>query len=368
VLPSFGIFSEIISVYSGKRIFGYVSMVFAAISITMLACLVWLHHFFTMGAGSDVNAFFGISTMLIAIPAGVQLFNWILTMYRGRIRFMTPMKWFLGFASLFTFGGMAGVLLATPTADYQLHNTLFLVAHFHTMIVSAGLFGIFAGITYWFPKIMGFKLNEKWGNRAFWLWLTGFFVSFTPLYILGAMGAVRRMDHYDVSTGYQPLFIVAGIGVCIIAAGAIAQLIQVAVSYKERKQNLDRSGDPWDAHTLEWATSSPIPFYSFVNTPTVHTRDALWEMKREGTAPSMSKAPVTYEDIELSQNTGMAIYLSLFAFLLGFALVWHILWLIVLGLGGAITCVIIRSFDEHTEYILPAAEVERLEKIRMEAR
>ncbi|HEX4103975.1 MAG TPA: cbb3-type cytochrome c oxidase subunit I, partial [Candidatus Paceibacterota bacterium] len=227
VIPAFGIYSEIVSTFSQKPLFGYISAVCALFGITFLSCLVWLHHFFTMGAGADVNAFFGISTMLIAIPAGVQLFNWIFTMWRGRIRFLTPMYYFLGFVALFTFGGMAGVLLASPAADYMLHNTLFLVAHFHTMIVGAALFGIFAGIAYWAPKILGFKLNEKWGKRAFWLWLVGFFTSFTPLYILGFMGATRRLDHYDASTGYQPLFIVAAIGVCIIAAGAITQVIQV---------------------------------------------------------------------------------------------------------------------------------------------
>src|SRR5581483_11370151 len=162
-------------------------------------------HFFTMGAGADVNAVFGISTMLIAVPTGVQLFNWIFTTFRGRIHFKTPMYWFLGFVSTFTFGGMAGMLLASPASDFQLHNTLFLVAHFHTMIIGGALFGIFAGITYWFPKITGFTLDETWGKRAFWLWLVGFFVSFTPLYILGSMGATRRLDHYDVATGFQPL-------------------------------------------------------------------------------------------------------------------------------------------------------------------
>jgi cytochrome o ubiquinol oxidase subunit I len=359
ILPSFGIYSEIVATFSRKRIYGYVSMVCAAISITLLACLVWLHHFFTMGAGSDVNAFFGITTMLIAIPTGVQMFNWILTMFRGKIHFSTPMYWFMGFVSTFTFGGMAGVLMASPAADYQLHNTLFLVAHFHTMIVGGALFGIFAGITYWCPKVLGFKLNEKWGRRAFWLWLVGFFVSFTPLYILGFMGATRRLDHYVASTGYQPFFIVAGVGVVIIACGVAAQVIQFIVSIKERKQNLDTTGDPWNGRTLEWATSSPAPFYSFPVTPEVHSRDPFWEMKKEE-----NKKPVHYENIEMSKNTGMAIYLSGLAFLVGFGFVWHIIWLAVAGIVGIITCIIVQSFNEHTEYVIPAAEVERLEMAR----
>lgn len=356
VLPSFGIFSEVVSTFSQKRLFGYASQVLAAFGITAIACLVWLHHFFTMGAGADVNAVFGISTMLIAVPSAVQVFNWIATMYRGRIVFATPMYWFLGFAALFMFGGMAGVLLATPAADYQLHNTLFLVAHFHTMIVGVGLFGIFAGVTYWFPKIFGFMLNEKWGKRAFWLWLAGFLTAFTPLYVLGSMGATRRMDSYAAATGFQPLFAMAAAGGLLIAAGFLAQIVQLVVSILERDQNR-AGGDPWDARTLEWSTPSPVPFYNFAYTPQVRSRDAWREMKRDGTAD----APKKYEDIELSRNTGMAIYLSGFVFLLGFALVWHILWLGVLGLAGSIACVIVRSFDEHTEYVLTAAEVEKLE-------
>lgn len=358
VIPSFGIFSEVVSVFSGKRIFGYVSMVCAAICITLLSFLVWLHHFFTMGAGADVDAFFGIMTGIIAIPTAVQIFNWIATMYRGRIRFTTPMLYFMGFVSLFTFGGMAGVLLSLPGADFELHNSLFLVAHFHTMIVSAALFGIFAGITYWFPKVIGFKLNERIGRKAFWLWIIGFFLSFTPLYILGFLGATRRLDHYDASTGWQPFFIVAAIGVCFIAAAALMQVWQIIVSIKERHENRDTTGDPWDGHTLEWATPSPVPFYSFAVLPEVTTRDPLWEMKKQGASP----IPKEYHDIEMAKNTGLAIYLSGFVFLAAFGLVWHIGWLAIGGLIAAVACVIIRSFDDETEYILPAAEVERMDK------
>ena len=362
VIPAFGIFSEIVATFSGKKIFGYVSMVCAAICITLLSFLVWLHHFFTMGAGADVDAFFGIMTGIIAIPTAVQIFNWIATMFRGRIRFSTPMMYFMGFVSLFTWGGMAGVLLSIPGADFELHNSLFLVAHFHTMIVSAALFGIFAGITYWFPKIMGFKLNERVGRRAFWLWVVGFFVSFTPLYILGFMGATRRLDSYAASTGYQPFFICAGIGVCIIAAGVLTQVWQVYVSVRDRKKNMDTTGDPWDGRTLEWATSSPVPFYDFAKEPVVSSRDEFWEMKKRGDWPH-AVAAAKYEDIELSRNTGMAIYLSGFFFLFSFGAVWHIIWLMALGFIGCIACIIIRSFDEDTEYTIPAAEVEKMEQL-----
>ncbi len=356
ILPAFGMFSEIVSTFSQKKIFGYTSMVCAALAITALSFLVWLHHFFTMGAGADVNSFFGIVTMLIAIPTGVQVFNWILTMFRGKVVFATPMCWFMGFACLFSFGGMAGVLMAAPPADFQVHNSLFLIAHFHTMIIGGAFFGIFAGISYWFPKITGFKLSERLGKRAFWLWLIGFFVSFVPLYLLGLMGATRRLDHYSSSTGWQPLYITSAIGFLIITCGIIVQIYQIVVSIKERKQNLDTTGDPWNARTLEWATSSPPPFYNFARIPTVTSHEAFWDMKKE------QKSPKRYEDIWLPKNTGMGIYLSGFAFLAGFALVWSIYALAILGLIGVIACIIIRSIDEETEYLIPASEVARLER------
>jgi len=374
ILPAFGIFSEVVATFSQKRLFGYASMVGAAIIITLLSVLVWLHHFFTMGAGADVNAFFGIMTMIIAIPTGVQVFNWLATMFRGRIIFASPMYWFMGFISTFTLGGMAGVLMGIPGADFQLHNSLFLVAHFHTMIIGGALFGIFAGITYWFPKVMGFKLNERLGKYAFWSWIIGFFTAFVPLYILGFMGATRRLDHYDASTGWQPLFMIAALGLGIIACGAAFQIAQMIVSIKQRKQNIDTTGDPFDAtqgrsersrmsdpwsgRTLEWATSSPPPVYNFAIIPEVRGRDAFWEAKKRGIEKSEK---TRYEDIEMPKNTAMGIYLSGFAFLFGFAIVWHILWLALLGLFGAIACIIVRSFDEETEYVIPAAEVAKIE-------
>lgn len=356
VLPAFGMFSEIISTFSQKKIFGYVSMVWAAIWITLLSYLVWLHHFFTMGAGPKVNSFFGIVTLLIAIPSGVQVFNWILTMYKGKVSFTSPMCWCVGFICIFMLGGMAGLLLANPPADYQVHNSLFLVAHFHTMIIGVALFGIFAGINYWFPKIMGFRLDERLGKRAFWLWLIGFFVSFGPLYLLGFMGATRRLDHYAASTGWQPLFITATVGFFIILCGMATQVYQIIISIKNRKQHVDTTGDPWNGRTLEWTTSSPPPFYNFAVIPTVAGREEFWDMKKNRRKPKKQ-----YEDILLPKNTGMGIYISGFAFASGFAIVWHILWLTVLGFVGIIACIIIRSCDENTEYVLTAAEVEKIE-------
>lgn len=359
VLPAFGMFSEIVSTFSQKKIPGYPSMVCALIAITFLSYLVWLHHFFTMGAGANVNSFFGIVTMLIAIPSGVQVFNWILTMFQGRVVFASPMYWFIGFLCTFMIGGMAGVFMASPPADFQVHNSLFLIAHFHTMIVGVALFGIFAGVTYWFPKIFGFRLDEKLGKRAFWFWFTGFFVAFVPLYLLGFMGATRRLDHYASSTGWQPLFITAMIGFLLISCGVAVQVYQLIVSIKRRKKHLDTTGDPWNGRTLEWSTRSPPPFYNFAVIPTVSSSEEFWEMKKRGEKPTKK-----YEKITLPKNTGMGIYISAFAFAAGFALVWHVVWLAILGVAGTIACVIIRSFDEETEYELSAAQVEHYEKQR----
>jgi cytochrome o ubiquinol oxidase subunit 1 len=280
-LPAFGIFSEVVPVFAGKKLAGYASMVYAVAGIVLLSFLVWVHHFFTMGAGSDVNAFFGIMTAVIAVPTGVKMFNWLFTIYKGRIRFFTPMYWFLGFMVLFTIGGVAGVILAEPVASYQLDNSLFLVAHFHTMIVSGVLFGYFAGFTYWFPKIFGFKLDEKLGRRAFWCWLLGFILAFGPLYILGFMGATRRLNHYSASLGWQPLFIVAGIGASLIAVGFVIQILQVAKSIKQRTSHMDTTGDPWGGRTLEWSIPSPAPSYNYAIAPVVTRRDEFWYEKEE---------------------------------------------------------------------------------------
>ncbi|HVZ12270.1 MAG TPA: cbb3-type cytochrome c oxidase subunit I [Patescibacteria group bacterium] len=357
ILPSFGIYSEVITTFSQKKVAGYTSMVLAGALIAFIAMLVWLHHFFTMGSGADVNAFFGISTAFIAIPSGVQIFNWISSMYKGKIRYEVPMYWFLGFAILFMIGGTAGVLLSVPSADFQLHNSLFLVAHFHTMIIGGALFGIFAGITYWFPKVTGFKLHERLGQYAFWCWLVGFIVSFTPLYILGSMGAARRLDHYDVSTGWQPLFILAGFGFLIILTGAMLHVVQIAVSIMQREKLKDTTGDPWNGRTLEWSTASPPPFYNFALVPRVTSRDAFWEMKKNEKIIENPK----YEDIEMPKNTALGIYVAAFVFLIGFGMVWHLFWLVAIGFIGGIVCVIIRTFDEDTEYVVTAEQVKKME-------
>ncbi|MGH7157191.1 MAG: cbb3-type cytochrome c oxidase subunit I, partial [Candidatus Saccharimonadales bacterium] len=362
VLPAFGIFSEVVSTFSGKRLFGYTSMVYAIWAIVLLSFLVWLHHFFTMGAGADVNAFFGIMTMLIAIPTGVKIFNWLFTMYRGRVRFKSPMLWFLGFVFLFTMGGVAGVMMAVPAIDFQVHNSLFLVAHFHTMIVSGVMFGFFAGITYWFPKFIGFRLNEWLGKLAAKLWIFGFIVAFGPLYILGLMGATRRLDHYSASTGWQPLFIVAGIGVVILTIGAAVQILQLLVSFVEREEHRDLTGDPWNARTLEWSTVSPPPFYNFAHIPVITDRDQFWVDKHN---PKTDKP--AYQAIRLPKNTSVGVLIGAFSFVVGFGAVWHIWWLAALGLLSIILTVIIRASSQGNEYTVSAEKIAAIEA-KIEAR
>jgi len=353
VLPAFGIFSEVVATFSGKKLFGYKSMVIALAAITFLSFTVWLHHFFTMGAGADVNTFFGIMTMVIAIPTGVKVFNWIFTMYRGRVRFTTPMLWFMGFIVTFTLGGLAGVAMSVPAADFQFHNSLFLVAHFHTMIVGGVLFGAFAGFSYWFPKFTGFTLNEKLGKIAFWLWIVGFLLAFVPLYILGFMGATRRLDSYDPSLGWQGLFIVAGVGVMIIAAGVGFQLLQIVVSIIQRKKN--RVGeDPWDGRTLEWSTATPPAEYVYAVIPTVTERDAFWESKKDKHHKVV--APV-YEDIWLPKNSGAGAIIGLLAMVFGAAIIWHMFWLVIISFIGIVVTLIIRLTNDDIEVKLPAAEV-----------
>jgi cytochrome o ubiquinol oxidase subunit 1 len=361
ILPAFGIFSEVVATFSRKRLFGYNSMVFALMAITFLSFLVWLHHFFTMGAGANVNAFFGIMTMIIAIPTGVKVFNWLFTMYGGRVRFTTPMLWFLGFVATFTLGGVTGVMQAVPAIDFQVHNSLFLVAHFHNMIIGGVLFGYFAGLTYWFPKIFGFKLNESLGKCAFWCWLVGFLFAFIPLYILGLMGATRRLDHYDSSLGWQGLFIVAGIGGAIILAGIGFQILQLGYSIWKRRENMDITGDPWDGRTLEWATASPAPHYNFAVIPRADTRDAFWESKHRH---NLNPHKTHYTDIEMPKNTPAGLIIAGFAFILGFGLVWHIWWLAAVALIGILGALIIRLSNDDTEYIIPAKAVEKIEQSR----
>ncbi|RYF53764.1 MAG: cytochrome o ubiquinol oxidase subunit I, partial [Comamonadaceae bacterium] len=326
ILPAFGVFSEIVSTFSSKRLFGYASMVYATVVITVLSYLVWLHHFFTMGSGASVNSFFGITTMIISIPTGAKIFNWLFTMYRGRIRFEVPMLWTIGFMVTFVIGGMTGVLLAVPPADFVLHNSLFLIAHFHNVIIGGVLFGMMAGITYWFPKAFGYKLDPFWGKCSFWFWLVGFYVAFMPLYVLGLMGVTRRVSHFE-DPSLQIWFQIAAVGAVLIALGIGSFLIQLVVSYLRREQLRDHTGDPWNGRTLEWATSSPPPNYNFAFTPQVHDGDAWYQMKQRN-----YKQPTDgFVAIHMPKNTGAGIIIAGLSALIGFALIWHMWPLAILG-------------------------------------
>ncbi len=356
ILPAFGIFSEVVATFSKKYLFGYTTMVWATACITVLAFSVWLHHFFTMGAGADVNAFFGIATMIISVPTGVKVFNWLFTMYRGRIRFTTPMLWTMGFMSTFAIGGMTGVLMALPPVDFQVHNSLFLIAHFHNVIIGGVVFGYLAGFTYWFPKAFGFKLNEKLGKWAFWCWIIGFYTAFMPLYALGLMGMTRRLNHYATSTGWHPFLVVAAIGAFIIVCGVMFQVLQLIYSIKHREALKDTTGDPWDGRTLEWSIPSPAPFYNFAVTPVVSGRDAFWEAKQQQLVDQTTVSP-QYTDIHMPRNTGIGFIIAMFSFIFGFAIIWHILWLAAFGVIGMIATFIARSFNLHTDYYLKAADI-----------
>ncbi|AJG22658.1 cytochrome o ubiquinol oxidase subunit I [Cupriavidus basilensis] len=360
ILPCFGAFSEIISTFSGKPLFGYKSMVYATSSIGILSFFVWLHHFFTMGSGANVNAFFGIMTTIISIPTGVKLFNWLFTMYRGRIRYHSSTLWTIGFMVTFAIGGMTGVLLAVPGADFLLHNSLFLVAHFHNVIIGGVIFGCLAAMSFWFPKVFGFTLNERWGKISFWCWLVGFYLAFMPLYVLGFKGMTRRMNHYT-HADWQPYLIVALCGAVIIGAGIVALLIQLAVSVRDRKQNPDLTGDPWDGRSLEWATASPAPFYNFAHVPHITSLEQHWDDKE---ARRAYVRPAHYEDIHMPRNTSAGVIVSAFGLVLCFALVWHMWAIAGLGLLGVIGTFIARTYNRDVDYYVPAAEVERIENAR----
>ena len=359
ILPAFGIFSEIVSTFSSKRLFGYTSMVYATLVITILSYLVWLHHFFTMGSGASVNSFFGITTMIISIPTGAKIFNWLFTMYRGKIRFEVPMLWAIGFMITFVIGGMTGVLLAVPSADFVLHNSLFLIAHFHNVIIGGVLFGMFAGINFWFPKAFGYKLDAFWGKVSFWFWTIGFYTAFMPLYVLGLMGVTRRLSHFE-DPSLQIWFWIAAFGAVLIAIGIAAFVMQLWISYRRRDALRDVTGDPWDGRTLEWATSSPPPVYNFAFTPRVYERDAWDDMKQHGYV-----RPLTgFNAIHMPKNTAAGFFISVLSAVGGFALVWH-MWLVAgFGFGAMLTAIIAHTFNYHRDYFIPASDVIRVEDAR----
>jgi cytochrome o ubiquinol oxidase subunit 1 len=353
VLPAFGIYSEVVATFARKRLFGYTTMVAALIAIMFFSFIVWQHHFFTMGAGANVNAFFGIMTMVIAIPTGVKIFNWLFTMYRGDIHFTAPMIWFMCFAVTFTLGGVTGVLMAVPALDYQIHNSMFLVAHFHNTIIGGVVFGFFAGMTYWFPKVFGFRLHDRLGRWSAYLWQAGFLLAFMPLYALGLMGAVRRIDHYT-DPSWQPFFIVSGIGVLVIMAGTVMFVLQVIYSIWKRKQLRDTNGDPWDARTLEWSIPSPAPYYNFAIDPVVTERDDWWYKKQNNQA-ALNESEI--QDVLLPKSSGAGFIIAAAVCLMGFGLIWHLWWLVIMTFVYAIVTIIRRTLDDDSEYVVKRKDI-----------
>ena len=351
VLPAFGIFSEVVATFSGKPLFGYRSMVAATMAICVLSFLVWLHHFFTMGAGADVNGFFGVMTMIIAVPTGVKVFNWLFTMYGGRVRFTVPMLWSIGFMVTFVVGGMTGVLMAVPPADFQVHNSLFLVAHFHNTIIGGVVFGLMAGYNYWFPKVFGFRLDERWGKASFWCWFVGFYLAFMPLYAVGLMGMTRRLQHYD-NPAWQPWLMVAALGAVVILAGVACQAIQLVVSVRARRQLRDATGNPWGGRTLEWFTPSPPPAWNFAVLPSVG------RFARRTPA----KGTQDYKAIEMPNNSPIGFITAFFAVVTGFALIWHIWWMAGLGLLGAFVTLLAFAFRRQEEVEVSAVEIARFDR------
>jgi len=360
VLPAFGVYSEVIATFSGKGLFSYRSMVLATLGICVLSMMVWLHHFFTMGAGANVNAVFGIMSSIIAVPTGVKIFNWLFTMYRGRVEFTTPVLYTVGFMVTFVIGGLTGVLLAVPPVDFVVHNSAFLVAHFHNVIIGGVVFGALAGYNYWFPKVFGFTLDERLGKAGFWCWLVGFWLAFTPLYVLGLMGMTRRLQHI-ADPSWRPLLLVAELGAVVIGAGILCQIAQLYVSIRTRERRLDLTGDPWNGRTLEWATPSPPPAYNFATLPRVQAIDAFWDMKRRGVSPIETH----YETIEMPRNSPVGFITAFFAVVIGFALIWHIWWMAILGLIGAAATALFFGWSDEREQEIPAAEIEKLERARL---
>jgi len=362
VLPAFGVYSEVSATFSGKPLFGYRSMVGATMAICVLSYTVWLHHFFTMGASAGINAFFGVASMIIAVPTGVKIFNWLFTMYGGRVRFAVPVLWTIGFMVSFVFGGLTGVLLALPPVDWQVHNSLFLVAHFHHVIIPGVVFAAMAGYNYWFPKAFGFKLEESWGVASFWCWFIGFHLAFMPLYVVGLMGMTRRLQHYDV-LAWRPWLLVAEAGAVIILAGVVCQIIQLVVSIRHRGQLRDATGDPWNGRTLEWATASPPPAWNFAVLPRVGDIDAFWAKKqRDRTQQAQPPQERKFEPIELPKNSAIGFIIAFFAVVGGFALIWHIWWMASVGAIGIFLTVLAFAFRNEEEIRISAQQIARFEQ------
>jgi cytochrome o ubiquinol oxidase subunit 1 len=367
ILPAFGIFSEVVPTFSGKPLFGYRSMVIATMCICVLSFTVWLHHFFTMGAGADVNAVFGITSSIIAVPTGVKIFNWLFTMFGGKIVYATPMMWSVAFMFTFVIGGVTGVLVAVPPVDFVVNESLFQVAHFHNVIIGGVLFGAFAGYTYWFPKAFGFRLHEGLGKAAFWCWVVGFYLAFMPLYVLGLMGMTRRMQRYDVPE-WRPWLLVAAVGAVFILAGILLQIAQLAVSIRRREELRDVTGDPWNGRSLEWATPSPPPAFNFAVLPHVDGEEPYWNIKQRAIQRTMLDHEPDYADIEMPRNSPVGFVCAFFATCMGFALIWHIWWIVAFSVLGAYATFVVFAWRDRVEYIVPSETVANLDRANRSAR
>ena len=358
ILPAFGVFSEVVSTFSTKELYGYKSLVIATMAIGVLSFTVWVHHFFTMGQSADINAVFGIATMVIGVPTGVNIYDWIWTMFMGEVRFTVPMLYSLAFMMTFVLGGLSGIVLAFPPLDYLVHNTLFLVAHFHNMLIPGLLFGMLAGYHFWFPKAFGFRLDERWGRVAFACWVAGFYLAFMPLYALVAGGMARRTA-IVFEPAFAPLLYVAAVGGAVLLGAVVALGIQLRVSIRDRAANRVAAGDPWDGRSLEWSIAAPPPPYNFTTVPHVADRDAFHRSKREvdwfGETPDCRA-------IESPRNSAVGPVLGVLGAITAMALVWYVWWLAAAGLLGIVATVIVRSFDRDTEETVSAVEVEGINR------
>ncbi|GIP50678.1 Quinol oxidase subunit 1 [compost metagenome] len=356
ILPAFGIYSEVISTFSRKNLYGYKSMVWSMVVISLLSFVVWAHHFYTMGHGVMVNGIFSITTMAIAVPTGVKIFNWLFTLQKGRIEFTTPMLYSLAFIPIFTIGGVTGVMLAMASADYQYHNTMFLVAHFHYVLIPGTVFAVIAGFYYWFPKLFGFRLNDRQGKLAFWIIAISFNVTFLPLFFLGLKGMTRRMYTYSESTGFGPLNLIASIGAVGLAIGFIVLVYNIYWSFRYAER--DTTGDPWNARTLEWSTHSPVPEYNFAIVPKVDSLDAFWESKKSGKPLFTDKI----EEIHMPNNSGQPFILGMIFMFFGFFMVFS-WWVpaIIAGLG-IVVMLAVRSFERDHGRHIPVSEIIKTER------
>jgi cytochrome o ubiquinol oxidase subunit 1 len=357
ILPAFGIYSEVVATFSGRKLSGYAPLIYSTAAITVLSLVVWLHHFFTLGSGADVNAFFGSAAPLIAVPTIVTIAAWLLTMYRGRVQFSVPMLFTLGFIVTFLVGGISGFLFAVAPAS--IHDTTFRVAHFHNLLIPGALFGYFAGYQYWFPKAFGFRLDEKWGRRAFWCWIVGFCLAFMPLYVLGLMGMPQRLNRTNVAD-WQPYLILAQCGVLFILCGIVFLAVQIAVSIRDRAKLAVPGGDPWNARTLEWATASPPAAYNFAVVPEVHGIDPWWTMKQE----TANHGRPRFRDIVMPGNSSAGIALAATSFVFAFAMIWQIWWLAAIGGLSVFAAVLSQTFHDRVGRRIPASEVEAIESRR----